>query len=295
MALEPTTKDLFTDQPRLEGERPEHRPDDFASSKAAEGSIRFGRALAKGSSDIQVKVAQGAGIIFKGVSLFSTDGSLEDPDEVENPLIIGYRDKDAVGALEKGVVNVLVTEAVNPESPVRIWIAEEDDTSGFQDVEFSVAKAGGDATGLANDATVFTADVTIDGAVNNVTVTGSAAQTFTNLLTQIDADLSGAVSALVGGNIRITSSSTGAVSTISIVDTGGNPLFANLTDFSQFATPVDGSDDPLPNNAGAFTTTAVTNKTTLLEGAKFVSRTEGLGTAILELGGRTQFKTTDDT
>lgn len=108
-----------------------------------------------------------------------------------------------------------------------------------QTANFGGTVVGGGATGLANDATVYTATITVDGVAQAIDVTGSTAQTFTNLLTQIDADLTGATSSIVGGNIVVTSASTGATSAISIADTD---LFSNLTGFVDFNGPVVGLD-----------------------------------------------------
>lgn len=117
---------------------------------------------------------------------------------------------------------------------------EIDGTAGYEDIIFSTAKALVDATGLANDATVYTALVNVDGVGFNVMVTGSAAQTFTTLLTEINADLVGAVASLEDGNIRITSSSNGVGSNITIIDVD---LFATLTNFDYVDKPHPG----LPN------------------------------------------------
>ena len=102
-------------------------------------------------------------------------------------------------------------------------------TAGKDTVTFTVAKAGATATGLANDATAYTATVKVDNVDRAVSVVGSAAQTFTSLITELNVDTTGATSALVNGNLVITSSSTGSSSTIAITDT---TLFAALTNFS---------------------------------------------------------------
>lgn len=115
------------------------------------------------------------------------------------------------------------------------------ESSGYQVWGFSAEKSASDATGLADDATAYTASVAVDGTPNAVSVVGSAAQTITDLITEINADLSGAVAAFDDENdaIKITSSSTGAASTIAITDTD---LFGTLTDANPAAeTAVDGT------------------------------------------------------
>lgn len=107
--------------------------------------------------------------------------------------------------------------------------------SGRQMVDVGGAKTGASATGLANSAEVYGALVSVDGGANQqVSITGSAAQTYTNLITQINADLTGATASIVAGNIEIKSSSTGASSSIAITNSAGtasNVLFTTLTNF----------------------------------------------------------------
>ncbi|MGZ8924625.1 MAG: beta strand repeat-containing protein [Nitrososphaeraceae archaeon] len=111
-------------------------------------------------------------------------------------------------------------------------------TAGYQVVNFSETKAGGDATGLANDATAYTATITVDGVAKAISVVGSAAQTFTTLLNEINTDLAAAATiAISGGNLRVTSATTGIASLVSI--TAGT-LFPALTDYSALATAVVG-------------------------------------------------------
>ncbi|KKN29015.1 hypothetical protein LCGC14_0848500, partial [marine sediment metagenome] len=94
-------------------------------------------------------------------------------------------------------------------------------------------------TGLANDATVFTATVVIDGGPDGVAVTGNAVQTVGTLITQIDLDLTGGTTSLVEGNLVITSSTSGVGSTVAITEID---LFTSLADFAFFRDPIDGDD-----------------------------------------------------
>ncbi len=94
-------------------------------------------------------------------------------------------------------------------------------------------------TGLANDATVFTATVVIDAGPDGVAVTGSAAQTVGTLITEIDLDLTGGTTSLVEGNLVITSSTLGVSSTVAITEID---LFTSLADFAFFRDPIDGDD-----------------------------------------------------
>jgi len=125
-------------------------------------------------------------------------------------------------------------------------------TNGFQVVDFGNSiTAAGNATGLLDDTTVYTATITVDGTAYPITVTGSAAQTFTDLLTQIDTDLMTAATASLDpsgspllADIKITSATTGAASKISITD---GTLFATLNGYVGLDAAVDGvtQDGPL--------------------------------------------------
>lgn len=104
-------------------------------------------------------------------------------------------------------------------------------TSGYETVTFSIPHSGSDVTGLANNATVYTAQVTLGPSlvVVNLAVVGSTAQTYATLLGVIQAQL-GALATVeqIGGNIRITNAAAGATASVAIVDVGVN-LFASLT------------------------------------------------------------------
>jgi hypothetical protein len=112
--------------------------------------------------------------------------------------------------------------------------------AGYQVVNVGGAKTGASATGLTNDATVYTATITVDGVAKPIAVTGSTAQDYTTLLAEINTDLgASAVASIVGGNIQITSATTGVASSVSAVDVD---LFATLTDFVAIVAAVAGTD-----------------------------------------------------
>jgi len=90
---------------------------------------------------------------------------------------------------------------------------------------------GGDATGLLNDATVYDFDVDVNGTPNAISVIGSAAQTFTLLVAEINTDLTGATAAIVDGHIHITGDN---VSDIILISHGTTvDLLATLTNFEE--------------------------------------------------------------
>lgn len=90
------------------------------------------------------------------------------------------------------------------------------------------------AAGLAPTARTYTATVFINNVANAVTVDPSVAVDFTNLLAEINADLTGATAAIDGnGNITITGAVVG--DTVFIRD---GDLFKNTTDQLRLDTPV---------------------------------------------------------
>jgi hypothetical protein len=105
---------------------------------------------------------------------------------------------------------------------------------GYQDVLFASANTGASVTGLVNDATVYTATITVDGVAKAISIAGSAAQTYTTLLSQINTDLGASATASLStlGNIQVESATTGGASTVLIADSGTNHLFASLTGYS---------------------------------------------------------------
>lgn len=92
--------------------------------------------------------------------------------------------------------------------------------AGFATLTFApLPRASATPTGLANDATAYTATATVDGTPVAVSVTGSAAQTFADLVTEVQTDLGAAATVtLVGDDIVITSATTGTTSTVVVAD-----------------------------------------------------------------------------
>jgi hypothetical protein len=158
-----------------------------------------------------------------------------------NGQVLKFNGTAWVNAADAGGLTWSSAPATETSSGSAGQIAYQQRTSGYQEVTFSVAKAGGDSTGLTNDATVYTASIVVNGSgTYPISVTGSAAQTFTTLLAEINADLTGATAALEGGNIRVTCNVTGEHTTITITDTN---LFSTLTNYSSIATAVQGKDE----------------------------------------------------
>jgi phage tail sheath protein FI len=99
--------------------------------------------------------------------------------------------------------------------------------AGHQVVNVGGAHVGTDVTGLVSG-TTYTATISVNGgAPVAISTLGSAAATFTALLGVINTALGvSATATLSGGNIKVTSALLGPTSSISIVNTGADPLFA---------------------------------------------------------------------
>lgn len=97
--------------------------------------------------------------------------------------------------------------------------------TGTATIETATAGTDGEGGDVA-----YHAIVEVDGVGYNVTFTGAAGVTVQDVIDEIDADLGTAASvALTGGDIVITSGTTGKASRVRIFDTG--ELFSRLTDY----------------------------------------------------------------
>ena len=107
--------------------------------------------------------------------------------------------------------------------------------AGSQVADVGGGKVAASTTGLANDTTTYGLTVAVDGgAAQQVTVTGSAAQSYASLLIQVNLDITGASCSLVGGNLKFISASNGVGSSIAVLDTAGTASVALLTTLSNF-------------------------------------------------------------
>ncbi len=119
-------------------------------------------------------------------------------------------------------------------------------TSGYQTISFSGPVVGTTATGLANDTTTYNTSITIDGSAKAITVTGSTAQTFADLATQLTTSLAGAGTVTVANNtLVITSATTGVTS--SVLTTQGTLFIpASIPLFAQINAAVTGTGSTVP-------------------------------------------------
>lgn len=135
-------------------------------------------------------------------------------------------------------------------------------TGGFQEVVFQTTAAtgiltGSDTTSLENDNTPYGATIELDTGDIDVVIAGEDAQTFAELISEVNDQLGNdAEIAFVSGRLRVTNTATGATSTVLISDgnpSGTLPLFSNLSLFSGFSSPVDGTGpNPLDIYADGF-------------------------------------------
>lgn len=119
-----------------------------------------------------------------------------------------------------------------------------DPTNGYQRVILDPSSTSQtDLTGL-NTSTTYTTTVTIDGAAQAISLSGTNCNTYHALVNELNNVLSGCTSRFVGstGEIEIKSDSSGTTSSISITDTGTNKLFNSLNDYDSIATAVSGND-----------------------------------------------------
>ena len=141
--------------------------------------------------------------------------------------IFNHRNNDGTDTLLSASAGVIY-------SGISTLTSRFDYRAGSQIVDVGGAKTGATATGLLNDATVYTYNMEPDGDGNaqTISIVGSAAQTYTNLVTQINNDITGATVSIVGGNLKFISATTGASSSIALTAGGGGAnLFTTLTGF----------------------------------------------------------------
>lgn len=108
--------------------------------------------------------------------------------------------------------------------------AAVDATNGDTNFAINITQDGVDPTPLTYTATVY-----VDGTPNAVEVDPAAATTFADLINEINADLTGATAAIVGGNITITTDTFGPDGSVFIVD---GDLFKSTEGELRLATPV---------------------------------------------------------
>lgn len=113
-------------------------------------------------------------------------------------------------------------------------------TAGYQYINFS-ALAAGTATNLV-ELTTYTSTITVDGVAKSVSILGSNAQTFTELVAQLNTAVGASATVTLdasGKRIKITSATLGTSSTILTVQ--GTLFAAPLTNFTNISAAVAGT------------------------------------------------------
>lgn len=90
----------------------EYHPAERAFTKAAEGVIKFGNAVVRGTAAHQAKTPAAGTDVFLGAARWSTDAT-----DIDNE---NYIANNPVSIQEIGVITVYVEEAVDPSSAVRV-------------------------------------------------------------------------------------------------------------------------------------------------------------------------------
>lgn len=146
---------------------------------------------------------------------------------------------DLIDSFASNNVELIEVAYDNYEARYNALVALNTATAGRQSITWT-GLVGASATGLANDATAYTATMTIDGVVKNISVVGSAAQTFTTLIAEINTDLGGDALASIASaqELRVTSDTTGAASTVVIASTG--TLWPAVNGYGQIQNTVGG-------------------------------------------------------
>jgi len=125
-------------------------------------------------------------------------------------------------------------------------------TSGVWDVDYGTALDGTDLHDLV-DATVYVADITVDGgATQTISIDPAATSpvltggTVADVIVEMNQQLDGATVELVGGDIIITSSTSGSAATVLLSDGPVNLLFTSLEtgSFSIIGAATDGTGVP---------------------------------------------------
>lgn len=137
-------------------------------------------------------------------------------------------------------------------SGLTTFTTEENNTIPRQLVDVGAGATNATVTGLANDATTYGLTVSVNGAAaQQVTVTGSAAQSYSALITEINNDLTGASCALFGSNLQFSGNTVGS-GTILVANTAGTASVALLSSLASFAALRVARTGTLTNNYWQF-------------------------------------------
>lgn len=217
----------ITNTPGRVGTVPLFDPDQLVVQHAAEGQVKFGRAVAYGTGARGGKVFSGSGDQFAGVARNATHASgLETVDSVTGT-VGEYALNELMSVVDTGSVTVYVEEAVEPGDDVRVRFAQEAETSGRQDITASEVFVGTFVPEI--DAETYDIDITADGTLRQVSFAVLATDDWDTIAASIQAALRVLTSStetvvVTGGVIRTSSATTGDDSTMVIAaGTAGSP------------------------------------------------------------------------
>jgi hypothetical protein len=198
------------------------------------------------------------------------------PLQQESIVLTGVEDYNTIAALMDAEVTpaatvtfvggefVFTSTTLGTTSSILVAAGTFGSTGG--DIFAAIAVAAGGANtfnaAVPGTDTTYTATINIDGTNYPISVDATNAQTYTQLLAELNTDLAGAATALlIAGNIRVTSASIGQSSTVLITPgtlfadpdltdfdailtavPGLNSLFSLLATFNSFGTPVVGTN-----------------------------------------------------
>ena len=115
-------------------------------------------------------------------------------------------------------------------------------TRPYQVIDCGGLATGTRATGLANDTTVYNAEIVVNGVSSYISITGNIAQTYDDLLLEVNNDLQLTVDATMvieNGNLVLYGNQYGSTETVNIIDSS---FGAAMTDYIKIDPPVAGTD-----------------------------------------------------
>ena len=107
--------------------------------------------------------------------------------------------------------------------------------AGVQTVDFDGTVVGGNDAGLVTG--TYTASINLDGVDYPISVPVTTADTFTTVVAAINADLPGTELAITGGNLVVTSPTTGLASYVVVTDAD---LFVGMSGYAGLLDSVNG-------------------------------------------------------
>jgi hypothetical protein len=207
------------DTPGRAGTVPLFDPDQLVVQYAAEGSVKFGRAVAYGTGARGGIVFSGSGDQFAGVARSATHASGYETEDAVSGTVGEYALNELMSVVDTGSVTVFVEEAVEPGDDVRVRFAQEAETSGHQDITISEGFTGSFVPEIVSE--TYDLDITVDGTLRQVSFTVAPTDDWDTIAASIQAALRVLTSstetvAVTSSVMRVTSATTGDSSTVVI-------------------------------------------------------------------------------